>query len=319
MFRATHTMKGNCGFLKLTRMQSAAHALEDIFNDAKEKRLILSPRTIRNIEERVKDLNRQVMKAEECLSADGTEDTPSGEPTPAEKKHGKTSIRVPAAKLKELTKTVFQFVDMDHDEHMDQVLHELEELQSVAASTLFDRYVELVPELAQKTGKQATLEILGGDVLVDRTVAESLEEVFIHLVRNCVDHGIESPAVRKQAGKPASGTVVLAARREVGTLLLQITDDGAGIDAVKILQRAIQKGEITKAEAEAMSEEEALQLIFRPGFSSKRVATDISGRGVGLDAIADAVKALGGELNLQTEIGQGSTFRITIPEDTPAT
>lgn len=317
MYRATHTVKGNCGFLKLSGMQRAAHALEDIFNDAKEKRLILSPRTIRNIEDRVKDLNRQVMKAEECLTSLDTQAKPDtvspADTAPSQRRHEDASIRVPAGKLKALAESLRRIANAGGGDNIGQLLQDLEELRMVPAHTLFDKYARVIPDLADATGKRATLECRGGDTMIDRTVAESMEEVMIHLVRNCVDHGIESPAVRRRAKKPAAGTVTLSAELEDRALILTIQDDGGGIDAVRVLQRAIEKGEITKTEAQGMSKEDALGLIFRPGFSSKRVATDISGRGVGLDAIADAVKTLGGALALQTEVGKGSTFRISIP------
>lgn len=178
---------------------------------------------------------------------------------------------------------------------------------------VFQRMPRMVRDLAQKTGKDVDFQMLGGETELDRSVLETLGDPLIHLLRNSVDHGVEPPDVRVAAGKPAQGRVVLSARHEENHIVISLTDDGGGIDPVKIKGAAVQKGILTPAAADALSERDALSLIFASGFSTAKVVSDISGRGVGMDIVKSNLEKLGGRILVDSMVGQGSCFTIHLP------
>ena len=178
---------------------------------------------------------------------------------------------------------------------------------------VFNKFPRIVRDLARSTGKKVNLRIEGADTELDRSIIDAIKDPLTHLVRNAIDHGIEDPDTRVQMGKPPVGTLVLRAYHEGGQVVIEIEDDGRGIDVNKIKQKAIEKGLITPAEAEAMSDREALSLIFKPGFSTAQQVTNISGRGVGMDVVKTNVEKLGGSIDIQTVLGAGTTVRLKIP------
>lgn len=179
--------------------------------------------------------------------------------------------------------------------------------------TVFNRYPRVVRDLAQKCGKQIHLEITGGETELDRSVIEVIGDPLLHILRNCVDHGVETPDIREKAGKPASGTIKINARHQENYIVIEITDDGKGIDPVAIKAKAIEKGTISKEEAERMTDKEALTLIFGSGVSTAAAITDISGRGVGMDIVRSNIQKLGGLIDLDSTVGQGSRFSLRLP------
>ncbi|NPB09365.1 MAG: response regulator [Thermodesulfobacteria bacterium] len=178
---------------------------------------------------------------------------------------------------------------------------------------VFNKFPRIVRDLARATGKKVNLRIEGADTELDRSIIEAIKDPLTHLVRNAIDHGIEDPDERVQREKPPVGTLVLRAYHEGGQVVIEIEDDGRGIDVNKVKQRAIERGLITPAEAEAMSDREALALIFKPGFSTAEKVTNISGRGVGMDVVKTNVEKLGGSIDIQTVLGAGTTVRLKIP------
>ncbi|MGH8145796.1 MAG: chemotaxis protein CheA [Rhodanobacteraceae bacterium] len=178
---------------------------------------------------------------------------------------------------------------------------------------LFQRFPRIVRDLARKLGKQVTLEQRGEDTNLDRTLVESLADPLIHLLRNAVDHGLEDPDARTQAGKPAEGTVTLSAGQEGERILISISDDGRGMDPDVLRRKAIEKGIINAEQARLLEPAECLALIFRPGFSTRSEISDISGRGVGMDVVKTNVAALGGTIDIDSTPGIGTTIRIGIP------
>jgi two-component system chemotaxis sensor kinase CheA len=178
---------------------------------------------------------------------------------------------------------------------------------------LFQRFPRIVRDLARKLGKRVTLEQHGEDTNLDRTLVESLADPLIHLLRNAVDHGLEDPDARAQAGKPAEGTVTLSAGQEGERILISISDDGRGMDPEVLRRKAIEKGIINAEQAHALEPAECLALIFRPGFSTRSEISDISGRGVGMDVVKTNVAALGGTIDIDSTPGTGTTIRIGIP------
>jgi two-component system chemotaxis sensor kinase CheA len=171
----------------------------------------------------------------------------------------------------------------------------------------------IVRDLAAELGKQIDLEMHGGDTEIDRQVLELVKDPFTHLIRNCADHGIESPAERRAAGKPPKGTIRLSACHQGGHVIIEIGDDGRGLDMARIKARAIEQGFASEAEIAAKSEGEICDLIFTPGFSTAAHITSISGRGVGMDVVRANMEQIGATVDLKSVAGAGTTFTIKIP------
>lgn len=187
-------------------------------------------------------------------------------------------------------------------------------LRMLPVSTVFNTFPRAMRDLAKQFKKDVDLVIEGGDTELDKKVLEEINDPLIHIMRNAVDHGIEPSAERLAAGKPATGTIRLSARQEGDHIIIEVSDDGAGIDPAKVKAAAVRKGYISESEANAMSDREARYLIFEKGFSTAAIITEISGRGVGMDVVREfVVERLKGALDVESELGQGSTFRLTIP------
>lgn len=178
---------------------------------------------------------------------------------------------------------------------------------------LFNRFPRVVRDLGGKLGKQIELKINGNDVEVDKTILESLADPLKHLVRNSCDHGVETPDVRQAAGKSAAGTVHLRAYHEGGQINIEVADDGRGVNYERVKKKALENRLKTEAELARMSDKELVQLLFAPGFSTAEQVTDVSGRGVGLDVVKTAIEKLGGQLEVETEPGKGTTFHLRLP------
>ncbi|MDE2405826.1 MAG: chemotaxis protein CheA, partial [Sphingomonadales bacterium] len=177
--------------------------------------------------------------------------------------------------------------------------------------SVFSRVPRILRELASSTGKHVKLAVFGETTELDKTVIERLGEPLTHLIRNAVDHGIESADVRLAAGKSAEGTLTLSAEHRSGRILIRIADDGAGINRSRVFAKAVEKG-LVSADA-VMSKEEIDNLIFAPGFSTASTITNVSGRGVGMDVVRQNVKDLGGRITIESEEGKGTTFTLTLP------
>jgi two-component system chemotaxis sensor kinase CheA len=175
------------------------------------------------------------------------------------------------------------------------------------------KFPRMVRDLAIACEKQVRIETTGQDTELDRTILEAIKDPLSHAVRNSVDHGIETAAVRLAAGKPAEGTLSLRAFHEGGQVNIEISDDGAGIDPARIRAKAIEKGLITTQQAERMSQHEIISLVFKPGFSTAAKITNVSGRGVGMDVVRTNIEKIGGTVDIQSVLGQGSTVRMKIP------
>jgi two-component system, chemotaxis family, sensor kinase CheA len=184
-------------------------------------------------------------------------------------------------------------------------------IRAVPVGTVFARMTRLVRELATATGKQVALDVSGEETEIDKTVIEQLGDPLMHMIRNAVDHGIERPADRELAGKRPMGRVQLNASQRGGQIVIEIIDDGRGLDAELIRKKAIERGLI--AEAALMSEDEILALIFQPGFSTAETVSDISGRGVGMDVVKRNIQKLGGRVLVKSDKGSGTRFTISLP------
>lgn len=193
-------------------------------------------------------------------------------------------------------------------------LHEaLMRLRLAPLAPLFRRFPRLMEDTAQRLGKEVDLGVSSGDVEIDKSVVDGLYEPLLHLLRNGLDHGLESPEEREKLGKPRRGALQLTARADGDQVVIDVADDGRGLDPAKILQTAKDRGLLDEDRAARLSRAETLELIFLPGFSTAGVVTDLSGRGVGLDAVRHAVRALGGSISLNSEVGAGSSVQLRLP------
>lgn len=179
-------------------------------------------------------------------------------------------------------------------------------------SDLLGRFPRALREMELKYGKQVEFKVKGGGTLIDRTILESLSDPLLHLFRNAFDHGIEDPATRKALGKPEVGTIEISAAYRGNQTVLTLRDDGRGIDLDKVRAKALKMG-LNESDLQAASKSELLELIFMPGFSTAEKVTDLSGRGVGMDVVRNNLQQIRGEIELDTELGEGTTFTITVP------
>jgi two-component system chemotaxis sensor kinase CheA len=198
-----------------------------------------------------------------------------------------------------------------------RVLNDLQrsvmKIRMVPVEQLFRRFPRIVRDTAQRCGKDVSLELTGQDTDLDKGLLDAIAEPLTHIVRNAVSHGLESAAEREQAGKPAGGKIVLNAYHQANQLIVEVSDDGRGVDAEKVRAKAVKTGVISASESERMTPQEILELVFRPGFSTADEITEISGRGVGLDVVRTILHRLKGTVELETRPGEGTKFRLKLP------
>ncbi|UTA47692.1 chemotaxis protein CheA [Simiduia sp. 21SJ11W-1] len=260
---------------------------------------------------------------------------PAAEPAQAVASPQSSSIRVGIDKVDSLINLVGELVitqsmlsELGNDFTMDRVdrlnngleqlmqnTRELQEsvmrIRMLPISFAFNRFPRMIRDLSQKTGKQVELKLSGEQTELDKTVMEQISDPLVHLVRNAVDHGLEPPAEREQAGKAATGNLHLNAFHQGGNIVIEISDDGRGINGERVLQKAIEKGLVP--EGTELSQQQIFDLIFEPGFSTAATVSDISGRGVGMDVVKRNIKSLGGRIEVISAQGKGSTFRVHLP------
>jgi two-component system, chemotaxis family, sensor kinase CheA len=380
IFRLVHTIKGTCGFLALSRLETLAHAAETLmgkFRDgapvtAEAVTLVLS--TI----DRIKTILDEIESQEQEPAGDDSDligelsrmaqhdiatpvpvperaatakappphaDKPAPEraekpaPERAEEERGgdrlaNHSIRVNVETLDHLMTTVSELVltrnqlleivrrqeDSDFKVPLQRLSNVTAELQEGVMKTrmqpignAWQKLPRIVRDLCAELGKDIELEMRGADTELDRQVLELVKDPLTHLVRNCADHGIESPAERIAAGKPAKGAIRLAAWHQGGHIIIEIADNGRGLDFVGIKAKAVEKGLVSEAELTAKSEAEIGNFIFTAGFSTASKVTSISGRGVGMDVVRNNIEQIGGTVDLKSVTGAGTTFTIKIP------
>jgi two-component system chemotaxis sensor kinase CheA len=196
----------------------------------------------------------------------------------------------------------------------DTLLHDVKEMHLLPFASLIEIFPRFVRDLARDRGKDVELAVQGGEIEIDRRILEQMKDPLIHLLRNCIDHGIEDPAARAEKRKPPHGTITLSiSQQDGGKVELLVADDGAGIDAARVKAAARKLGMLTEEEAEKLGEREALALVFRSGVSTSPIITDVSGRGLGLAIVREKVERLGGTVALESHPGAGTRFRIVLP------
>jgi two-component system, chemotaxis family, sensor kinase CheA len=276
------------------------------------------------------------VKEPELVAAVAPVDIPAHaqQKTTAKKAETDTSLRVHVSLLDQLMTLAGELVlsrnqllqSMSSEDHrgseiagqrIDLITSELQEaimltrMQSIG--NVFNKFPRVVRDLSQTLEKKVDLHLEGKDVELDKTIIEAIGDPLTHLVRNAVDHGIELPDVRRAAGKKPIGQIFLKAYHEAGQVNIEISDDGKGLDGQALAQKALEKGLISEDQAKVMSDKERINLIFLPGFSTAEKITDVSGRGVGMDVVKTNLDKLGGIIDIDSELGKGSTLRIKLP------
>lgn len=201
--------------------------------------------------------------------------------------------------------------------HISRITSDLQDIllkaRMLPIENVFNRLPRAVRDLAQRMGKDISLELSGGETELDRSVIEVLGDPLLHILRNSVDHGIESPDEREKKGKPRRGVVRVSARHQEGHIVVEIADDGKGIDTARVKAKAVERGLLTPEAAERMSDKDALSLIFASGLSTAAEVSDVSGRGVGMDIVRSNIQRLGGLIDVESEPGKGSRFQLRLP------
>ena len=266
-----------------------------------------------------------------------TEVKASGEKQVATKNnqtHGNKTIRVNIERL-DILMNLFEELVIDrgrlqsisenlHDSELEETVERMARItgdlqniiltmRMVPVDTVFNRFPKMVRQLARDLNKKINLQVIGADTELDRTVIDEIGDPLVHLIRNSLDHGIESPEIRKAKGKPEEGTVILRAYHSGNHVFIEIEDDGAGINRERVLKKAIAKNIVTSEAATVMSDKQVAELILSSGFSTAEVISDVSGRGVGLDVVKTTIESLGGSIEISSTEGQGSLFSIQLP------
>ena len=205
----------------------------------------------------------------------------------------------------------------EHIEYLESVTTNLHEsvmkVRMVPIESVVNKFPRMIRDLQKKLGKKMELYMSGEETELDRTVVDEIGDPLMHLLRNSADHGLESAAVRKERGKPEVGSIFLNAYQEGNNLVIEVRDDGNGIDVDAVRRKAIERGTITEEQAESMSEKEIIDLLFLPSFSTAKQVSDVSGRGVGLDVVRSKIESLSGEVEVKSKLGVGSTWIIRLP------
>ena len=350
IFRFVHTVKGNCGFFDLPRLERLSHAAEDALSDVRANRRAADGRFVSTILAIIDCIGEFIDAIEagepytlgrelplivalehgEAVQAETALELQKGGAAAAPR-----SIRLPVDLLDRVMSGVSDMVlarnDLAHRlqqagsqqmvdgpfERLTAILNDVRDaitrMRMQRVEQLFNSVPRLVRDLTQDLGKRVLLDIEGGDVELDREVIEIIRDPLTHIIRNSLDHGIESPAERIKAGKPADGLLQIAARQTGNRISIVIIDDGRGLDAEKIAAKAVANGLITETQRAAMDENAIYQLVFEPGLSTASEVSSISGRGVGLDVVRDNLERVGGWIEVTSTVGDGASVHLHIP------
>lgn len=298
-----------------------------------------------NVQEEQPQTEAEEVKEEEEVSTEQTQtpapvqETKKKETKPAEKK-GKPvvnrTVRVDIEKLDVLMNLVSELIIAknslvsatnaegasntgvnEHIEYLESVTTNLHEsvmkVRMVPIESVVNKFPRMIRDLQKKLGKKMELYMTGEETELDRTVVDEIGDPLMHLLRNSADHGLESAQVRKERGKPEVGSIFLDAYQEGNNVIIEVRDDGNGIDVEAVRRKAIERGTITEEQAEDMTEKEIINLLFLPSFSTAKQVSDVSGRGVGLDVVRSKIEALSGEVEVKSKLGVGSTWTIRLP------
>ena len=351
IFRFVHTVKGNCGFFEFPRLEALSHAAEDALSDVRAGRRHADGRLVTAvlaILDRIGEMIGAIDAGEEMPAGDdsaliealapGAEGAAVAAAVAAADGHGKSAprtIRLSVELLDRVMSTVSDMVlarnelsrrlresptDVPVDGAFERLSSIIADMRDAITRTrmqrienLFVALPRMVRDLSAELGKQVLVDVEGGDVELDREMIEMIRDPLTHIIRNAVDHGIEIPAERLKAGKREIGVLAVSARQSGNQILIDIVDDGRGIDGKKLVEKAISAGIVEKAVAAQMSPREQLALIFEAGLSTAREVTAISGRGVGMDVVRSNVERIGGIVEIDSKPGQGTRMTLRVP------
>jgi two-component system chemotaxis sensor kinase CheA len=347
IFRVIHTIKGTAGFLGFARLQQLTHVAETLLDAVRDGALVLGSPGVSALLD-VVDACRLMLAAVKAHGHDDAGDhsaliatlealhggaaavvatptAPHVEQTPAPE----TTVRVDVELLDKLMDLAGELVlarnqllqlTAERSDVAQRIDHITSELQDHVMRTrmqpiggIWSKLPRVVRDLAGELGKQVRLELDGSETGLDRSIIEAIKDPLTHIVRNAIDHGIERPDVRALAGKPVEGTLRLRASHEGGHVMLEITDDGAGIDPARVRAKALERGVVGVERAAQMTDAEVVELVFEPGFSTADTITNISGRGVGMDVVKHNIERIGGVVAIDSRRGAGTTMRIKLP------
>lgn len=228
-----------------------------------------------------------------------------------------SELVIDRGRLEQLAREIGKNELQETVEHMSRISGDLQNIiltmRMVPVEQVFNRFPRMIRDLQKDLNKKVNLEIIGAETELDRTVIDEIGDPLNHLLRNSLDHGIESPADRKKVGKPEEGKIELRAFHSGNHVFIEVKDDGAGINKDKVLKKALERGIVNPATADSMSDKQIHELLFAAGFSTAEVVSDISGRGVGLDVVKSKIESLGGSVGVDSVRGQGTTFLIQLP------
>ncbi|MEL7367622.1 MAG: chemotaxis protein CheW [Myxococcota bacterium] len=373
IFRCIHTIKGTCGFLGFSKLETVTHRGENLLSKLRDGALELDPDITSALLSLV-DATRSIMA---CIEEDGTEgnvdfsdlidllarlhdgeapasttaaisvDTPASTTPddiesmelPTERRHdprsvGDRSIRVDVDLLDQLMNLVGELVLARNQvlqfsahannpllnatsQRLNLITSELQEgvmkTRMQPIGNVWSKFPRVARDLAVACNKKVRVQMEGKGTELDKTLIEAIKDPLTHIVRNAIDHGLESPQARRQAGKDETGVLQLRAYHEGGQVNIEINDDGGGIDPSRVLEKALKRGVLTAEQASRMSDRDIVNLIFMPGFSTADQVTNISGRGVGMDVVRSNIEKIGGTVDINSAIGMGTRLRIRIP------
>src|SRR5215213_9517410 len=353
IFRFVHTVKGNCGFFEFPRLEALSHAAEDALADCRAGRRVPDGALVSavlGIIDRISEMVTAIEAAEEMPAGDdsalimalapGAEGVAAPVVAAAGEGQGKAAsaprtIRLSVELLDRVMSTVSDMVlarnelarrlreassDVSVDGAFERLSSIIAEMREAITRTRMQRIENLfvglprmIRDLAAELGKQVLVDVEGGDVELDREMIEMIRDPLTHIIRNAVDHGIETPGERLKAGKREIGILSVSARQSGNQILIDIHDDGRGIDGRKLVEKAIASGSIDKAAAAELSERDQLALIFEAGLSTAKKVTSISGRGVGMDVVRSNVERIGGIVEVGSTPGEGTRMTLRVP------
>lgn len=351
VFRFVHTVKGSCGFLDLTHLQRVSHEAENALADLRDGKREPTPRLVSAIlaivdrigliadalelgDEIDEEIDAPLIAALDA-SGDGEEAFPVNTTAIAEHRNPARSIRVPLELLDRLMSGVSDLVlsrnelsrqlrqtsaDSKVETAFDRMSACVAEMRDAITwarmqriESLFAALPRLVRDLSAELGKSVLLEIDGSDVELDRELIEMLRDPLTHIVRNALDHGIEDQKERQKNGKAGDGVLRISARQSGNQIQIVIADDGRGIDHQKLGERAVQNGNLTANAVKAMDDRELLNLVFEPGLSTADTVSTVSGRGVGMDVVRSKVERIGGTIEIESMVGEGTKLSLLVP------
>ena len=348
IFRFVHTVKGSCGFLDLPRLARLSHAAEDVLSAVRDGARAPDTRLVNAVLAIVDRIGEVVEAIDAGVALDDSSD-PLLIAALAEDAEPASQVVVASTGPRTVSRSVRLHVDLldrmmsgmsdmvlarnelarclravDPDPRVESALERLSltvadmresvtrtRMQTVEA--LFSAVPRMVRDTAAELGKAVTLTVEGADVELDREMIELMRDPLVHIIRNAVDHGLEAPAERRAAGKRENGHLHVSARQSGNQILLEIADDGRGIDVPRLVAKAVARGLRTEAELQALTEQQRLELVFEPGLSSRDAVTNTSGRGVGMDVVRANIEQIGGRVVLLNQPGQGLTIVIHVP------